>query len=244
MVKNSFLFFISGFVSLLLFFSLLSIVIYMAFINMKKPTFALKKDNYVSVSINFVQSTPKKNKVVVKKEIEEQPITPEVESTPQKKIQIDDLFSSVWTKDIKKIEKKKEQKNKRRLLDIEKKIKTLKKSQKSTLSKVVDTIDSNESLKPKKISTGDEVNEYLAKINAIVYNHFNPPANSEGNSVKARIDLSAMGKVLDFRILNYSSNTYLNEECDKIKARLKGVIFPLNPDNKRSVTLVILTSKE
>ena len=43
---------------------------------------------------------------------------------------------------------------------------------------------------------------------------------------------------MDFRILTYSANPELNQECDKIKARLKGVVFPSNPDN-RSFTRAI-----
>ncbi|RLA70493.1 MAG: hypothetical protein DRG30_09210, partial [Epsilonproteobacteria bacterium] len=93
-------------------------------------------------------------------------------------------------------------------------------------------------------STANEVNEYLAKINALVYQHFNPPQNSQGNSVKAVIELSAIGKVLDFRILSYSSSNSLNQESDKVKESLKRVVFPVNPENKSSRTIVILTSKE
>jgi len=243
MGRNNFLFFISGFISLLLFSLLFGMVVYAVFINSKKPIYALKKDNYVSVSVEFKAVAPKKKDIA--KEIEHRenlPVTKE--QTPVKKIEIEDLFSSVWTKDIKKIEKKKETKKKRRILELEKKIETLKSVKKQKVSEIVEKFDSNSTNKPHKASTGDEINEYLAKINAIVYKYFNPPENSQGNSVKASIELSAMGKVLDFRILNYSSNQYLNEECDKIKERLKSVIFPVNPSKKRSITIVILTSKE
>jgi protein TonB len=216
----------------------------MAFVNMNKPIYALKKDNYVSVSIDFIQSTPKKVKIV--KELQENipEVTEDIPKIEEKKIEIDDLFSGVWTKDIKKIQKKETLKSKRKLLDITKKIKTLKATNPSHLAKISDIMDSNLSKEFKKVSTGTEVDEYLGKINAIVYKYFYPPANSEGNSVKARIDLSAMGTLLDFTILSYSSNQYLNEECDKIKERLKSIVFPLNPNNKTSVTIVILTSKE
>ena len=244
MVKNTPLFIVSGLFSLLLFLSLVIIVFYMGFINSKKPIYALKKDNYVSVSIDFIQATPKKQKVL--KEEKENPVKA-VNDTPvieEKKIEIEDLFSNIWTKDIKKIQKKESIKTKRRILDITKKIKTIDEKNPSKVAKLSEMLDSNISKEFKKVSTGTEVNEYLGKINAIVYKHFNPPANSEGNSVKARIDLSAMGTLLDFTILSYSSNNNLNEECDKIKDRLKSVVFPLNPNNQTSVTVVILTSKE
>ena len=49
---------------------------------------------------------------------------------------------------------------------------------------------------------------------------------------------------MDFRILNYSPNSNLNDECDKVKNRLMGVVFPLNPQNKSGNYIIILTSKE
>ena len=84
----------------------------------------------------------------------------------------------------------------------------------------------------------------MAIIQALVYKHFFPPQNSQGYSVKAVIVLSAIGKVMDFRILNYSSNNNLNDECDKVKNRLMGVVFPINPQNKSGNYIIILTSKE
>ena len=41
-----------------------------------------------------------------------------------------------------------------------------------------------------------------------------------------------------------SANTYLNEECDKIKERLLGINFPVNPDNKSGNYIIKLTAKE
>jgi protein TonB len=74
-------------------------------------------------------------------------------------------------------------------------------------------------------SSGSEVNEYLAKIQAIVYQHFNVPPNTQGQSAKAVIELDALGRMTDFRVLSYSSSEALNKEVDKIKERLKNVVF-------------------
>ena len=95
-----------------------------------------------------------------------------------------------------------------------------------------------------KTSTATEVNEYLAKIQALVYEHFYPPQNSQGNSVEAIIELSPIGKVYDFRILRYSANSELNSECDNIKDRLMNIVFPENPDNSSGTYTITLTSKE
>jgi len=106
----------------------------------------------------------------------------------------------------------------------------------------MDSAKTNEESTP--TSSGSEVNEYLAKIQALVYKYFNVPPNSEGYSVMAYIELNSIGKVMDFRILNYSANDALNSEVDKIKNRLKSVVFPINPQNRSFNTKVILKSKE
>ena len=162
-----------------------------------------------------------------------------------KNIDIDDLFSDVWTKKIVQAKKKVLPDNTKRILDIQKKIKTTQDNNVKSISEKVNNIDNvKTNQEDEATSTAQEVNEYLAKIQAIVYQYFRVPHNSEGHSVKTRIDLNSLGKVLDFRVLTYSANEALNAEVDQIKNRLKHVIFPKNPQNKSSRTVVILISKE
>lgn len=159
-------------------------------------------------------------------------------------VNIDDLFSDVWTKSIKS-QKSKEKIDNKRLQDIQKKSKIIEKdSTKPLEEKSENTNIADKSDDTKKVSTANEVNEYLAKIQALVYENFIPPQNSQGHTVKAVIELSAIGKVMDFRILTYSNNSSLNDECDKIKDRLMGVLFPINPQNKSGNYIIMLTSKE
>lgn len=209
----------------------------MLFSSPEIKNYAMKKDNYISVSLEMVSvetKTMQKDTIVPKEEVQE--------VSQSKEIDIDDLFSDVWTKDV-QVKKQEKKVDNKRLQLIQKKIKT--KAQKSVKSAPANEqindaqVSSDEN---KKSSSGDEVNEYLAKIQAIVYKHFYPPENSEGHTVKAVIELSALGRVLDFRILTYSSNTHLNEECNRIKSRLMGVLFPVNPDNKSFATIVNITS--
>lgn len=208
----------------------------MLFSSPKINTFALKKDDYISVSLEITQSQTKtiKNVVQVEEEVEV------IEEA--KEVDIDDLFSDVWTKDIKKETKKIKKTDNKRLELLKNKIKikkaNTKKAQKESLTNNSDKIADNN----KKSSSGDEVNEYLAKIQAIVYKYFHPPNNSQGHTVKAVIELDYIGKVIDFRILTYSSNQALNKECDMIKDRLSGVLFPKNPDNLSFSTIVNITS--
>jgi periplasmic protein TonB len=201
-------------------------------------TYALNKDDFISVSVDV-------SKVVTKKDNTKANVAPkEIQSKkPTKDIDVEDLFSDVWTKDIKKIKQKPV--NSKRIKEIQKRIKTSKKNDVESISEKFNTLkDAQKSDQNTKTSSGNEVNEYLAKINALVYQHFNPPQNSQGNTVTAVIELSALGKLLDFRILSYSSSESLNQECDKIKARLMRVVFPINPNNKSSRTTVLLKSEE
>lgn len=237
MDNNSNYFYISGFISLSLFGIIFALFIFTLFSVKKIDAYALKKDNYISISLD-VSPVPSKNK-------KSQDATPieKVSDTPSENIDVNDLFSDVWTKKIAKKEIKKV--NSKRIMQIQQKIKKVKSNSVKSISEKVNNLDDRESnQEAKSASTAHEVNEYLAKIQALVYQYFNVPANSQGNSVKTVIELNALGKVLDFRVLEYSSNSALNQEVDKIKERLKNVIFPVNPEKKSTRTVVILISKE
>jgi len=239
--KNSY-FYLSGFISLSLFTFFLSIAIYMMVTLEPNKQFALKKDNYISISLTTPVIETKSDKKSVTMPVQKQEQTP----LKQKEVNIDNLFSDIWTKRIKKKKKKETPKlDKRRLQAISKKIKKTQNNKVESISQKVKNIQTNKMAKvDQKTSTASEVNEYFAKIQALVYNHFYPPQNSQGHTVKAVIKLSAIGKVIDFRILNYSASSELNSECDKIKDRLIGILFPVNPDNKSGNYTIMLTSKE
>ncbi|MBC8236978.1 MAG: TonB C-terminal domain-containing protein [Helicobacteraceae bacterium] len=237
MARNNSYFFLSGLISLALFAIVLSLFFLMMFSASKINTYALKKDDFISVSLEVVSTPMKKiEKEVI--EIKEDTVAEEV-----KEVDIGNLFSDVWTKDISIEKKKPKPVDNKRLELIQKKIKT---SKDNVAQKQEEIINNNEATvtdtDSKKNSSANEVNEYLAKIQAIVYKYFEPPANSQGHTVKAMIELSAIGKVQDFRILTYSSNQALNLECDKIKTRLLGVLFPKNPEGVTSKTIVNITS--
>ncbi|NOR57783.1 MAG: hypothetical protein GQ474_04595, partial [Sulfurimonas sp.] len=231
-------FYISGFISISLFIFFLSLIIYMLFSKSNIDIYALKKDNYISISLEMPKIQTSTKKSVTTPVIEDSVIEPN-------DVNIDDLFSDVWTKKIKKTKKIEKKVDNKRLLEIGKKSKKIDKnsvkpvSEKSTDNSAVEKSDDSQ-----KLSTANAVNEYLAKIQALVYQNFVPPPNSQGHSVKAVIELSAIGKVMDFRVLTYSNNSSLNDECDKIKDRLIGVLFPANPQNKSGNYIVMLTSKE
>ncbi|MBN2815109.1 MAG: TonB C-terminal domain-containing protein [Campylobacterales bacterium] len=238
MDNNSNYFYISGFISFSLFFVFLLLFVIMLFDVKKNASYALNKDNYVSVSIQIpTVSKPKTTKAP-------KAVSAPVQTTSESKnIDVNDLFSDVWTKKIVKQETKKV--NSKRLLEIQKKIKTVEANDvKKIHENSENTQESDASKEELSESKANEVNEYLAKIQAIVYQYFNVPANSQGYSVKTLIELNALGKMLDFRILSYSQNSALNSEADKIKERLKNVVFPVNPQNRSSRTVVILISKE
>ena len=209
----------------------------MMFSSDKVDIYALKKDNYISISLETPVIEAKTSNTISAIEPESSDMTQEVD--------IGNLFSDVWTKKIKKTTKKVKTIDSKRFQEIQKRIKTTQKNKVDSISQKInktqaikkDSIDS-------KASTSNEVNEYLAKIQALVYTHFYPPQNSQGHSVKAVIELSSIGKVLDFRILTYSANSSLNSECDKIKDRLMSALFPISPQSQSGNYIIILTSKE
>ena len=241
MDKDNKYFYISGFLSFTLFSFFLSITLYMLIASDKQKIFALEKDNYISVSIDMTIAQAKKTINNLPK-----PITEEATlQIKQEDVNIDSLFSDVWTKKIKQVKNIPKKIDNRRLQEISKKIKTAKENQVKSVTDIFKNINTKDtSDESSSESKAFEVNEYLARIQALVYKYFYPPVNSEGNTVKAVITLSAIGKVQDFRILNYSSNEALNAECDRIKKRLSNIVFPKNPDNKSGTYTITLTSQE
>ncbi|MEA1891489.1 MAG: TonB C-terminal domain-containing protein [Campylobacterota bacterium] len=212
------------------------------FTSSKLNVYALKKDNYISISIQ----TPKVQTSIKKQIIK--PLTKPVEQksvVEPKEVNIDDLFSDVWTKSIKKPKKKPKKKiDNKRLQEIQKKSKKIDEKNVKSVLKQENSNIINKSDESNKVSTATQVNEYLAKIQALVYENFKPPPNSQGTVVLAVIKISAIGKVLDFRILTYSANEAMNSECDKIRARLMGVLFPSNIENKTHIQKINLISEE
>ena len=201
----------------------------------KETSYGLVKDKFIAVSIVIPKN--------IKKFTHAAAASSSASKSVSQDIDVNNLFSDVWTQ---KIELKKKKKlNSKRITDIAKKIKTVDKNSVNSLSEKIEKLDVKESDKnEQQASTANEVNEYLAKIQAIVYQYFNVPPNSAGNSVKIVIELDSLGHMTDFRILNYSANEALNSEVDKIKDRLKNVVFPKNPQKRSSRTIVVLISKE
>jgi len=254
MAENRTLFYVSGLIAFSLFIFVLSLFFYMMFSSQELKVFALTKDNYISISIDMPKVEKKSvkksaNTPIEKEKLVQHPIPDAIVLETAKPIpapvDVGNLFNNVWTKDIKKQKIKEKTLDNKRIQEIQKKINLSKNNEAKNSSKNVSGSDDMKTdEKNNNKSTSNEVNEYLAKIQALVYTYFNPPQNSQGNSVKAVIELSSIGKVLDFRVLNYSVNSSLNEECDKIKDRLMSVVFPVNPQSKSGNYIIILTSKE
>lgn len=238
MDNNSNYFYIGGFVSISLFAVFCLLFAFALFDPNKVNTFAMQKDSYVSISLETIPVKTQKPKKNITTQAQES-----VSETQSEDIDVNDLFSDVWTKKI--VEKKEKPVNSKRIQEIQKKLKSVEsKSTKANKSEEKNFDVNENSQESKSTSTANEVNEYLAKIQAIVYRYFNVPANSQGSSVKTVIELNALGQLVDFRVLTYSQNSALNAEADKIKERLRNVIFPLNPEKKSSKTIVILIAKE
>jgi protein TonB len=236
MDKQNRYFYVSGLLSFSLFTFFLFAFAYLLFHTSQNKTYGYKKKNYISVSITMKQVKK------IQKSIKNTIAKPS-QLQKSRNIDVNNLFSDVWTKKIDMKHKKKQ--NSKRIQQIQKKISLTKENKVTSVSQKLNKLQNSDTqAEQETASAANEVNEYLAKIQDIVYQHFNVPQNSEGNSVKTIIELDAFGKLLDFRILQYSANEALNQEADLIKARLENVVFPINPQHKKSKTIVILISKE
>ncbi len=253
MVNNSKYFYLSGLLSLSLFTLFLVLFISIVLQQEKLKQFALKKDNYISVSINMEALNKKTYKKEKKKEIkkkpqpkkeikQEEPKPVAIEKPkPQKVIpKVSDLFSTVKTE---KIVPKKEKKP-----EIDKKL--LSKLSKQTERKEVTDANAATSMMKKieitseSASTSPDVNEYLAKIQAIIYEQFYPPMNSAGESAVISIRLDRFGKLVSYKVLRYSGNDLFNSEVDRLESRLKRLTFAKHPEGKTESIKIILTSQE
>lgn len=95
-----------------------------------------------------------------------------------------------------------------------------------------------------KASTALDINEFLAKLQAFVYDRFYPPANSSGNSAIVRIWIGSDSKMSRFIIVAPSNNDYFDDEIKSLKQRLQSVRFPNNPEHKEIVIDITLIAKE
>jgi len=236
MVNNNKFFYLSGLIAFSIFALFIIPFLFMLISSKNNDIYSLKKDKFISISLSITNKS-----INIKKEFEKKIVVPDNAESIAKEIDINNLFNDVWTKEITANKVTKKVSESKRLLKIKNKIKNTKKNNVQSIAEQVEEYNKNKNI---TTSTAKEVNEYLAKIQAIVYKNFYVPQNSEGNSVKTVIELNNLGKVTSFRILRYSNNEALNREVDKISERLKYIIFPKNPQNKSSRTIVILVSKE
>ena len=237
---NNYYFYLSGLISLSIFLLTISSFAYMMFSQNKINSYALKKDDYLSISLDMVISSPKNNSATVQNQDLTIP-------NQEENLDIDDLFSDVSTKEIKKAKPKKI--DNKRYNEIIKKVKIVRKKDVASISDKIKSIESSEltknsNNKASTNSTASEVNEYLAKIQATIYNHFKPPQNTQGKYAEVVIELSSIGKMIDFRILKSSDNVSFNDEVKKIKKRLQHVVFPKNPNNENYRLITKIISKE
>ncbi|MEA2111885.1 MAG: TonB C-terminal domain-containing protein [Campylobacterota bacterium] len=254
-MANNRYFYLSGLISLSLFVLFLVLFVMILLQQEKLKQFALKKDNYISVSIDTPlvnKKSVKKNLKQVKSKLQEKPKEKPADKPETKPLvkpaekpkavnkNISDLFASVKTQKISHKANKKPVYDKKLLSKLSKK--SVKKSvtQKSAAASALKKIE----ISSESASTSPDVNEYLAKIQAIIYEHFYPPMNSEGLSAIVTITFNSSGKITSYRVLNYSGNEMFNSEVDMLQARLKALTFAKHPEGKSESVKIILTSQE
>ncbi|HZF69252.1 TonB C-terminal domain-containing protein [Sulfuricurvum sp.] len=239
-------FFLSGLISITLFAFLLFLAGYNFIFSPKVEQFAMTKSEFISVSL-AVNNTKSTEHTEPSPKVEESEPAPEPEKPavqPEKVPEISDLFAQV--KPQKTIKKPLEDnKQNEQLNKLEKELLTHK-----DMPNFTDKVNKVELAKPsvKMVvqggSSGPIVNEYHAKIQALVYTNFHPPAGSAGAVARVRMNISGSGKLISYRILSYSGNSSFNNEVDWLRDRLSTIRFPEHPEGKDTVLECILTAKE
>ncbi len=249
--QNDSYFYLSGAISFGLFFLFSALFALMLIKSDQVKSYALKKDDYIAVSINLPVKKPSRNdtkKPSPKPVVKPKPVEPPKAEAPQTVTDVSSLFSDVWTQKVSSKPKKKVIKvDSKRLSAIEKRIKTTKTEKSLAASQKIKKLDlkrPSAELVGSSSSSASEVNEYLARIQAFVYEHFYPPMNSEGNSAKIRIWLDRFGRMKDYRVLAPSGSPSFNSEVDVLKKRLKSVNFPRHPKREAITIDIILTAEE
>jgi len=205
------------------------------------PSYGMTKKSYVKVSLSRidipakVKKSPLKKKKVVQKKVQKVQKRSVVDPSD---IDIDDLFGSVKTSKV--VTKKKKRIDRKRLAQIAKSIQIPQQNSISSSSIKKDTTTKE----AKSASSAQQVNQYLAKIHAIVYDHFFPPQNTQGYKAKVLLIVSALGKMIDFKVLEYSGNEALDSEVKEIKSRLKTVLFPTSPTGTTQRITIILKPED
>jgi periplasmic protein TonB len=242
------LFYLSGALSFALFFLALSIFGFAlhSFENFK--SYALTQQEYVAVSLQSMEIRTRPSDYAVQP-LESSPAAaaPEV-TTPDTPQDVSSLFDDVWTADIsKKKTEKKPDESLKRIASIEKRIKTSKVSESTAAADKIASLElvkSSVAIEGSSASAAAEVNEYYAKIQAIIYNNFYPPANSQGNSSKVFLRLDGSGRLEDARVLISSGQSYFDSEVTALLRRLQAVSFPRPPEGGPIELKIILTAKE
>lgn len=235
-------FFLSGLISITLFMVLLFLAGYSLAVSPAIEQFAMTQSEYVSVSImepaNEAQKSPESQAVLEKSEpVQEEERIVEPEPVPE----ISDLFAQVKPDTT---PKKKPEENKQ-LNALEKEVLERKGSPRfSDKVSKVELAKPSVKMIPQGGSSGPLVNEYHAKIQALVYTYFRPPSGSAGEAARIRMKISAAGKLISYKVMSYSGNGSFNGEVDWLKDRLNSTRFPEHPDGKDAVIECILTAKE
>jgi hypothetical protein len=245
-------FFLSGIISLSFFIGLLLLIGYSIVLAPKVQQFAMIQSDVVNVSIALSdvkaseekipesESQPQPESQPEHSEVKAEVSKPSAEPVPE----ISDLFAQVKPDKTPKKERE-DPKRLEQLNALEKEI-----SNRKETTRISDKVNKVELAKPSvKVmaqggSTGPIVDKYYATIQGMVKSYFHPPVGTAGEVAKVRMNFSASGKLVSYRVLSYSGNGTFNNEVDWLKDRLASIRFPDHPDGKEAVLDFILTAKE
>jgi outer membrane biosynthesis protein TonB len=210
----------------------------MLVVNDTIKSFALKKDNFIKISVDLTQEKPvkKQKKEVQKKQESIVKNEPSKEKPTAKPADFSSLFSNVDAQKIvhKKTKPKEQKIDSAQIQQIQKRIQTTKKRE-ATASKAIESLEiskSSDNSNSKSFSTAQQINEIAAKITEIIYSRFLVDTTMLGNIVTIRISVDDRGSLVSYRIVQTSASQSLNQEAVELENRLLHVTFPVTKDFK------------
>lgn len=105
---------------------------------------------------------------------------------------------------------------------------------------VRDGVVSNSDFKQK--GSDHLVKQYHKEIQTLVYNNFHPPVGTEGSKARVRIKISAFGKLIDYKVLQYSELNAFNDAVNSLVKSLRNIQFPKNPEGEDDTVIELSLS--
>lgn len=238
MAKNSFLY-ISGFISLAIYFLIAFIFIYYV-VGSKPKTFDIKSKETV-IQLDMIIEKSDKKRVAKKEKIKEKEPKKEIKKAAsisnKKRPDLKSLFGNVKTKELKV--KKEEVNNVKESIDPKRfkaKFQREKKSSNVKVDKLLNDKITTTNFTSKNISNNDESDEYFSKVNEML-SAWTPTTREKNLLASVIVTINAQG-VFSYKFTKFSQNVSFNESLKAFLEEQESIIYP-KPKKGKTVRISV-----